>query len=227
MVSSPAPLLFLDTGSPVSSVAVGSHGEVLARRTIEQRRTSELLLAAIEEVLAEAGVVLGELHGIAALQGPGSFTGLRIGLATVLGLHQATGVRATALPTLPVLAAAAGDGDSDVLAAVDAMRGDWVTQRFRVESRPGRGRVPEPLSAPELLAASAMRDLGPCRLVGFGAGALHRQPWFPDSGIEIVEPPPLATVAARWVAAGDVDWRPERLSAPIYFRPPAVTVPGT
>ncbi len=216
-----APVLFLDTGSPVSSVAVGGRGEVLAERTIEQRRTSELLLPVIEEALAEAGVALGDLHGIAALQGPGSFTGLRLGLATVLGLHQALEVRATALPTLPILAAAAGPGDTEVLAAVDAIRGDWVVQRFAV----GASEQPAPLSEPELIAAAALAGRGPCRLAGFGAGRLAEEPWNRDSGIELFEPPPLAAVAARNLSAGDLEWDPARLSSPIYFRPPAVTLP--
>ena len=67
----------------------------------------------VQEVLTEAGVGVRDLGGIAVLRGPGSFTGLRIGLATVLGLHQALGVPATAIPSLPVLAASAGVGEGD------------------------------------------------------------------------------------------------------------------
>ncbi len=222
-------ILFLDTASPVSSVAAGGHGEVLAERTIEQRRTSELLLPVIEEVLAEAGVALSDLHGIAALQGPGSFTGLRIGLATLMGLHQSLAIRATALPTLPILAVAAGPGaaggdDTEVVAAVDAMRGDWVTQRFAVRVR--RGALDAvPLSEPELLDAAALADRGPCRLAGFGVSALAEEPWHRGSAIELIEPPPLAAVAALRMSTEEIDWDPARLTSPIYFRPPAVTLP--
>ncbi len=216
-----SPILFLDTGSPVSSVALGGIGEVLAERTIEQRRTSERLLATIEEVLEEAGIAVSALGGIAALQGPGSFTGLRIGLATVMGLHQALSVRATALPTLPILAAAA-PGEAEVLAAVDATRGDWVVQRFRV----GAASVPVPLSGPELLNAAALAGVAPCRLSGFGAVQLAAEPWVAESAIELVEPAPLAAVAARRLRAGEIDWDPSRLTSPIYFRPPAVTLPA-
>ncbi len=214
-------ILFFDTASPVSSLALGGGGKVLAERTIEQRRTSELMLSVIEEVLAQAGVALPDLGGIAALQGPGSFTGLRIGLATVMGLHQALEVPATALPTLPILAAAAGPGDTQVLAAVDAIRGDWVVQPFRA----GKAAAPVPLAEPELLAAAALADRGPCRVAGFGVGVLAEEPWHPGSGIELVEPPPLATVAARCLSAEEIEWDPARLTAPIYFRPPAVTPP--
>ena len=216
-MSSPPPVLFLDTGSPVSSVALGGHGEVLAERTIEQRRTSERLLPSIDEILAEAGIVLSSIDGVAVLQGPGSFTGLRIGLATAMGLHQALRIRATALPTLPVLALAAGDGNDDreVLAAVDATRGDWVAQRFQVHE--GDAVAP---SEPELLGTETLLEQGPCRLVGFGAGALPA-----GRDIEPIEPPPLAAVAARRLRAETIAWSAESLTAPIYFRPPAVTLP--
>lgn len=220
-------VLFLDTASPVSSVAIGRHGNVLAQRTIKQRRTSELLLPTIEDVLAAADVEIETLHGIATLQGPGSFTGLRIGLATALGLHQALQLRATALPTLPILAAAASDGDhdsGDVLAAVDANRGDWVVQRFRVGNN-GDSRATTPISEPTLINRESLGDGGPCRIVGFGTGVLRECSWFHDAEIELIDPPPLAAIAARRLAAESIAWRPERLVAPIYFRPPAVTAP--
>ena len=105
----PSPLLALDTGSPLVSVALARDGAVVASRSIEQERSSVRLLEMVQEVLTEAGIGVRDLGGIAVLRGPGSFTGLRIGLATVLGLHQALGVPATAIPSLPVLAASAGE----------------------------------------------------------------------------------------------------------------------
>ncbi|HEX2164131.1 MAG TPA: tRNA (adenosine(37)-N6)-threonylcarbamoyltransferase complex dimerization subunit type 1 TsaB [Thermoanaerobaculia bacterium] len=106
-MTAPGPILAVDSASPVVSVAVAVGGAVRAERAVEIGRSSERLLAMIDEVLREAGVDGPRgLAGIVALAGPGSFTGLRVGLATVLGLHQATGVPAAAVPTLPVLAAA-------------------------------------------------------------------------------------------------------------------------
>src|SRR5437763_14313129 len=143
--------LALDTGSPRVSVALARDGALVASRWVEQERSSARLLAMIREVLDEAGIGvsgLGGIDGIAVLRGPGSFTGLRIGLATVLGLHQATGVRATAIPSLPVLAAAAA-GEAPlapiVIAAVDALRGEWSAQAFAA-GRPASGMelVPGP-----------------------------------------------------------------------------------
>ncbi|HEX6199577.1 MAG TPA: tRNA (adenosine(37)-N6)-threonylcarbamoyltransferase complex dimerization subunit type 1 TsaB, partial [Thermoanaerobaculia bacterium] len=129
-------LLALDAGSPVVSVAVGPPGSVVAERSIEIRRSSERLVALVDECLEEAGVAMPELAGIVALRGPGSFTGLRVGLATALGFHQALGLPATTVPTLDVLALhgarrlreAGREGPVRIAAVVDALRGQWFTQ---------------------------------------------------------------------------------------------------
>src|SRR5829696_1815679 len=105
----PDPTLVLDTGSPLVSVAVGRAGQVVSERSVELGRSSALLLDMIREVLEEAGVAPSELGGIAVLRGPGSFTGVRIGLATALGLHQALGTPATGISSLQALAASAGE----------------------------------------------------------------------------------------------------------------------
>jgi tRNA threonylcarbamoyl adenosine modification protein YeaZ len=98
-------VLGLDTGSPLVSVAVTCGDRVLAERATELRRSSERLVGLIDDVLTAAGVSPGALHGVVALRGPGSFTGLRVGLATALGLSQGLGCLAAAPPTLLVLAA--------------------------------------------------------------------------------------------------------------------------
>src|SRR5206468_276110 len=126
--------LVLDSGSPRVSVALGYAGRVLAERSARVARSSTFLLRMIDEVLAEAGLAPADLAGVAALAGPGSFTGLRIGLATALGLHQALGVAATALPTHAALAAQVSDqgpADSRVIAVVDVLRGDWAVQTWQ------------------------------------------------------------------------------------------------
>jgi tRNA threonylcarbamoyl adenosine modification protein YeaZ len=216
----PSPLLVLDTGSPLVSVALARDGEVAAARAVEQHRSSALLLDLIGEVLAEAGITVRDLGGIAALRGPGSFTGLRIGLATALGLHQALGVPATALPTLQALAAAA-ETDGVVVAAVDALRGEWSAQAF------AGGPLPRPLSAMELAAGAELPRLAggrPCAVVGFGVSRLGALPGWPG-GPRLVEPGPLAAPAARLAAAAETPWDPALLVAPLYSRPPAVSLP--
>lgn len=212
----PDPLLLLDTGSPLVSVAVARDGAVLASRSIEQQRSSAHLLNLIGEALAEAGITVRDLGGIAALRGPGSFTGLRIGLATVLGLHQALGVPATALPSLQVMAAMTGGEGETVIAAVDALRGDWSAQAFTA------GPVPRPLGEMELVPGSELPNLAPHStvLVGFGVSRLGDLP-----GLRLMEPGPLAPAAARVAADPGTEWNPALLTSAVYSRPPAISLP--
>lgn len=225
------PILAIDSASPVVSVAVAVDGAVRAERAVEIGRSSERLLAMIDEALREAGVDGPRgLAGIVALAGPGSFTGLRVGLATVLGLHQATAVPAAAVPTLPVLAAAVpAEPDEELrVAAVDVLRGEWAAQDFAPPD--AEGEPPRPLGdaarrpAGELLAALADRR---ATLVGFGLATLAEvaAPAGPPPGLRLVEPPPLAAPAALLAAAHPPAWDAATLTRPLYFRPPAVTLP--
>jgi|SRR5580693_5973674 tRNA threonylcarbamoyl adenosine modification protein YeaZ len=166
-------VLALDTGSPLVSVALGRGGRVVAARAAAMERSSSQLLALAGEVLGAAGVRPAELAGVVALAGPGSFTGLRIGLATALGLHQALGLAALALPTLRVLAAEAAEaapGRGLVIAAVDALRGEWSAQPFT------RAALPEPRGEMELVAAADLvREAGGengALVTGFGISRL-------------------------------------------------------
>jgi tRNA threonylcarbamoyladenosine biosynthesis protein TsaB len=216
----PGFLLALDTGSPLVSVALARDGVVVAVRSTDQERSSTRLLAMVQEVLDETGVGvrgLGGIDGIVVLRGPGSFTGLRIGLATALGLHQATGVRATAIPTLPVLAASAGEAPL-VIAAVDALRGDWSAQAF------ASGRS---LTEMELVPGPELPRLargGEALVTGFGVSRLAALPDWP-AAVRLVEAGPLAPAAALLAAGAETDWNPAHLTTAIYSRPPAITLP--
>ncbi len=224
-----APVLALDAGSPTVSVALGRAGEVLAARSEAISRSSKRLLQMIDEVLAEAGVEREELGGVVALRGPGSFTGLRVGLATALGLHLALGVPAAALPTLLVLAASAArtlgetgvDRDRVVLAAVDALRGEWTVQPFA-------GDPPRALAEAETVPAPDLAGRGPAAIVGFGIAALAALPSWPagDDAPRLLSPGPLAPVTIELLPRLTLDWDPALLTDPLYARPPAVTAPA-
>lgn len=220
--AAPGPVLALDTGSPRVSVAVAADGKVLASRSLEQSSSSRELLPAIDEVLGQSGLTLRDLGGLLALSGPGSFTGLRVGLATVLGLHQATGLPATTLPTLDVLAQAAAEGTARVLTAIDARRGEWVLQAYDGEPRRPLGasrRCPAdeiPGLCRELWPGAALESV---ILLGYGAASLGRA-----GGPTPVEPAPLADTAALQPFRREILWDAGALTRPLYFRPPAVTV---
>jgi len=221
MSAATGPILALDSGSPRVSVAVGRRGEVIAARSAEVARSSTALLRLIDEALAAAGLRPADLAGVAALAGPGSFTGLRIGLATALGLAQALAIAATALPTLAVLAAEGGTQvpgssrpASRIVAAVDVLRGEWAVQVWE-----GGGGGPMEIVAPGDLAR-----LAPATITGWGVGRLAALPGWPADAV-LREPGPLAPAALGLLPADFSAWDPSRLTAPIYGRPPAVTSP--
>ena len=86
-ISPRGPLLALDTGTPVASVAVlDAHGAVLAQERTDARNHGPTLLGTVEQTLSAAHLARQDLVAVACGRGPGSFTGLRIGLATAKGI---------------------------------------------------------------------------------------------------------------------------------------------
>jgi tRNA threonylcarbamoyl adenosine modification protein YeaZ len=238
-------VLALDAGSPLVSVAAGRGGNALVARAVALERSSTQLLALVAAALDEIGARPADLAGVVALAGPGSFTGLRVGLATALGLYQALaprGLRAHAVPTLAALAAAStAPPGSLVIAAVDALRGEWSAQPFRA------GPVPQPLAAMALVpAGELLRRLAPhtlpardipdpalplatpeiVEIIAFGVAALHAREPVAARAVRFQEAPPLAPAALRLAAAlPPTAWQPASLAAAIYSRPPATTPP--
>jgi tRNA threonylcarbamoyladenosine biosynthesis protein TsaB len=117
-------LLGIDTCGPSGSVALGRLAggavEILGQIELEGRSYSATLVAAVGELLARNGVELRELGGIVAVKGPGSFTGVRVGLSAVKGLAEGTAIPVTAVSRLEVLARKANIPSS----ALDAHRGE-------------------------------------------------------------------------------------------------------
>lgn len=210
--SSSGPFLVVDTGSPVISLAVGGSREVLALRVFPPEHSSVSLLRWISETLAEARLELRDLLGLVGLRGPGSFTGLRVGLATLLGLHQATGIAAGTLETFDVLAAKAESTSLPTLAVVDALRDQWSTCLYAA------GEAPEPVEKPRLRSPAEVAALAPCRVIGFGSERLLAAAAGP--GLRPEEPGPLAPVALTRCLREPWFPDPSGLATPAYLRPP-------
>ncbi|MDE2850037.1 MAG: tRNA (adenosine(37)-N6)-threonylcarbamoyltransferase complex dimerization subunit type 1 TsaB [Acidobacteriota bacterium] len=210
------PLLAFDTGSPVVSVALAQADRVDTLAT-PQGRSSRELVAMIDELLAAAGLEARELGGIGAARGPGSFTGLRVGLATAIGLHQATGVRTGAVSTFEILAGhyaeTAAAPEPVVLAVVDAHRDRWFTQRMRLEAD-GAARANGP---PEIRSRTDLEQSA-LPVVGHGASALE----VPAGAVDATE---LAPSMLRQMRNGDFPWGLSTLVEPLYLRPPATSAP--
>lgn len=122
-------ILAFDTCMAAVSVAVWRDGAVLASaREVIAQGQAEALMPVIEDLMAQAGISYDQLDRIAVTVGPGSFTGVRVGLAAARGLGLAAGKPVIGITTTEMLAAQSGRGK--VLVAIDTKRGDFYAQRF-------------------------------------------------------------------------------------------------
>jgi tRNA threonylcarbamoyladenosine biosynthesis protein TsaB len=184
------------------------------------------LPALVERAVARAGLAVGDIEAVAVSIGPGSFTGLRVGLAFAKGLVFAGGLPLATVPTLEALAHVAdAPAGTLVCAALDARKREVYAALFRVDAagRPVR-LTPDRALAPDALA----RELPPgCVLVGDGAEAYAAA----LAGAGAVRPfaahPPRGGVVARLgeerLAAGDA--ADPGTVEPAYVRPPEAELP--
>ncbi|MEE8173299.1 MAG: tRNA (adenosine(37)-N6)-threonylcarbamoyltransferase complex dimerization subunit type 1 TsaB, partial [Alphaproteobacteria bacterium] len=171
-------LLALDAATTACSVACWSAGAVTARRQeIAGRRQAEILLPMVKSAMQEAGFEFAMLNGIAVTTGPGSFTGVRIGLATARGLALASGLPLAGVTTLQVLAASPSQDERRgrlILAALDARRDQLYAQFFHENGDPAG----EPFAAAAGTIPGRLvkirRPNAALLLVGSGAGLAAR-----------------------------------------------------
>ncbi len=144
VASSPgASWLVLDTATPIAGVGVVRGTGVLAEhRLSETRRHAEGLVDAIDRALLAAGVGLDEIAGVGVGVGPGSFIGVRTGIATAKGLCLGRGIPLVGVPTLVAIACSAALPAGRGLVVVDAKRGEVYAQL--VEAGPAGGGSSDP-----------------------------------------------------------------------------------
>ncbi|MBQ0988047.1 tRNA (adenosine(37)-N6)-threonylcarbamoyltransferase complex dimerization subunit type 1 TsaB [Streptomyces sp. F63] len=218
-------LLALDTATPAVTVALHDGERVLAEASrVDARRHGELLLPAVDRVLAEAGVKLPSVTGIVVGAGPGPYTGLRVGLVTAAVFGAATGAPVYGLCTLDGIAYAAGRAGigGPFTVATDARRKEVYWARYA----DSRTRLTAPAVDRPAEIAEQVAD-GPA----VGAGALLYPDVFrdvPDGMPEHQSAAALAALAAERLAAGDAEFlasagEPVR---PLYLRRPDAQVPA-
>lgn len=115
-------ILALETSTEYCSIALSLDGSIFSRSEMAGQRHSELLIPMLDQMLADAGVKLTQLDGIAFGTGPGSFTGVRIACGVAQGLALGAGLPVVGVCTLQALAQAAGQ--YKVIAVLDARMGE-------------------------------------------------------------------------------------------------------
>ncbi len=217
-------LLVLDTATDVCAVALVRDGEPVASRWTDVPRAHAARLAPmVAEVLAEAGLAPSDLDAVAVSAGPGSFTGLRIGLSMAKGLCLATGARLALVPTLDAFVDAMRDGDdmaARVLAVLPSRRGEVYVG--------GDGRAPAAVAVADLadaLSGASVALVGPAApaalaaLDGTGVAATVAE----------VTPERVLAALARLAARRLVDGADDVGAAePLYVQPflPSAPAPG-
>lgn len=139
-------------------------GTVVAERSAPAEGSHAVsLLPLIDAVLRQSACSVAALDAIAVSTGPGSFTGLRIGLSVAKGLACATGLHLVAVPTLEALARTVTDAPVPVCALLDARKGELYAACFAPGAQGFRRLTDDMLLTPEALLARLPR---PCTVVG-------------------------------------------------------------
>ncbi|HEY5834751.1 tRNA (adenosine(37)-N6)-threonylcarbamoyltransferase complex dimerization subunit type 1 TsaB [Streptomyces sp.] len=211
-------LLAFDTATPAVTAALHDGKRVLAESTVvDARRHGELLVPAVERVMATAGRALAEVTGVVVGVGPGPYTGLRVGLVTAAAFGDALDVPVHGLCTLDGLAWAAGEAglEGPFVVATDARRKEVYWARYDGP----RHRVTEPaVDRPADIAGSV------AGLPAVGAGAALYPEAFTDHRADPAHQSAgaLAALAAYRLAAGE----PFAPALPLYLRRPDAQVPA-
>ena len=165
-------LLAIDTATAFGSVALGRPGEPLTGCFLGGRRHAAAVTAAVDHALRMGDAGHASLSGVVVADGPGSFTGLRVGWATAQGLCRATaGLDVWRAPSLMATAwTASRFHDGPIAAMYDAYRGEVFAAVYRFEGRRVTTVFPPSLCAPDALCRQP--GLEPVVAVGDGA-VLH------------------------------------------------------
>ncbi len=189
-------ILAIDTSSATCSVALLADRQTAEIAYSGSRTHSRHLMEMIDHALRLGGVRAADLDGIAVARGPGTFTGLRIGISAAKGLALACGKPLLGISCLEALAVQAERGRPLLCAMIDARRGEVYHACFRWEGG-GLRRVSGESACPPGIVLAGIGD--PCVFVGNGA-ELYRELILASTGGGVVAPAALNVVHASTLA---------------------------
>ena len=204
-------ILAFETTAKAGSVALLEDGKLLAESYQNTGLThSQTLMVMAEDMLKQAGKTVADVTAVAVAEGPGSFTGVRIGVAAAKGFAWGAEIPCCGVSTLEAMAETLGVYEGHICACMDARRNQVYNALFLAD-----GGNLERVSEDRAIALTELKsDLehidGPVFLVGDGAALTYKT--LKDAVPELVLPPEhrmhqrasgVAIVAARKIAAGE------------------------
>ncbi len=182
-------VLGVDTATSVASVALVEGGEIIAER-LDPRHSkagfsvaahprtnhAEIILPLIDVLLEGAALSLNDIHGFAVSLGPGSFTGLRIGLSTVKGLAYGTALPLVGVSTLLATATRAADQDGLVCALLDARKSEVYARLFHKSGNAFESLTQDFIAPPKIVCdkVRSFNAAATCLFTGNGARLYRR-----------------------------------------------------
>lgn len=211
----------IETSTALGSIALYDRGRLVAE---DERRVSnahgESLLPMVDALFARVGWRPADVARWAVGIGPGSFTGVRIGVSTVKGIALATGAEVVSVTSLEaILEGVAAEAGELVVAMLSAMKGELFVQTFRDGTSVAPPAYVKTQDVPDWLAGLGTPKLV---LVGDGALELSAEPW--PSGWRFVRDPPHDVPRARVIGQMALSRLPDPSEVePMYVRPPEIT----
>lgn len=182
-------ILGIDTSGKTASCALCDEDKVLAQSTVYTTFTqSQVILPICKRVLDDAGVSLSEIGGIAVAKGPGSYTGLRIGIAAVKGMALSLGVPCAGISTLEALAYNMAGFCGTVVPVMRARQNLVYTALFTSDGE-NVTRLSDDCIISEEELDSLISDKGSVILVGDAAAELHIKDGLPALNKALLAPP--------------------------------------
>jgi tRNA threonylcarbamoyladenosine biosynthesis protein TsaB len=214
-------ILSINTSHSVCSVAISDEAIIIAEKTEpEANKQAERLVPIINQLLLDNNLKYADISAIAADIGPGSFTGVRIGLAAARGIALAAKIPLIGVTSLEALAHQAKS--DNLLVVFDARRGQIFVQLFN------KNEAGEPLMIDYADIKSFVQNQKNLTIIGDGAHLI--EPFLKESGIKysiikdltLPDSGMVALCAYHKFQTGDFSNNP----APLYIRPPDAKLPG-
>ena len=209
-------ILMIETSTECCSVALSEGAQIVARRVDETpRRQSAMLAPYIVEILHEAGISARDLDAVAVSEGPGSYTGLRVGVSTAKGICFGAGVPLIGVDTLQILACQAEVPADRIVAMIDARRMEVYAASFDRDGRKCTDTAAVILDAdsygPDLAAGSVL-------FIGTGAEKFQAVCQHPNARFQPCYPLAAAMLAPARTALQKKEFKDVAYFEPFYLK---------